>query len=134
MLLRDFNADPTITTLLGASSPLHLAVSGGYRQIAAILLTYGADVNATDKNGVTPLQLVNNISVLKLLLKHNANILQKNKQGLTALDYYLRYTNPDKGELSDVGLELKAKEIEVKEALKALKSELLQLKNSTWSS
>ena len=121
MLLKDFGADPNIPTLLGASSPLHLAVIGSHRQIAAMLIIHGADVEAEDRYGNCPFHLVSNIKVLRLLLKHGANILKKNKAGLTPLQYYLQHTNPDRGELSEIGIELQLRERERREQMRSSK-------------
>ena len=121
MLLKDFGADPNIPTLLGASSPLHLAVIGSHRQIAAMLIIHGADLEAEDRYGNCPFHFVSNIKVLRLLLKHGANILKKNKAGLTPLQYYLQHTNPDRGELSEVGIELQLRERERREQMRSSK-------------
>lgn len=103
MLLRDFEADPCIPTLLGLTSPLHLAVSRGNRKIAALLLTFGADPEQTDKYNNTPLHLVTCIGVLRLLLKYSVNLCAKNLAGLTPLEHFLRNTDSDKAETSDIG-------------------------------
>ena len=121
MLLKDFGADPNIPTLLGASSPLHLAVIGSHRQIAAMLIIHGADLEAADRYGSCPIHFVSNVKILRLLLKHGANILKKNKAGLTPLQYYLQCTNPDRGELSEVGIELQLREREQRDQLRCSK-------------
>ena len=125
MLLKEFGADPNISTLLGASSPLHLAVVGSHRQVAAMLIIHGADLQAEDRYGSSPLHLVSNIKVLRLLLKHGADILRKNKAGLTPLQYFLQHTNPDRGELSEVGMEMALRERERREMVRAAKTLVL---------
>lgn len=37
--------------------PLHLAVKAGFEEIVKILVTFGAEVDAIDKNGLTPFQI-----------------------------------------------------------------------------
>jgi ankyrin repeat protein len=56
-------------------TPLHYAAYGGYTEIAAALISRGADVNAKDLWGRTPLQcarMQNKSDVVALLLEHGA--------------------------------------------------------------
>lgn len=105
MLVKDFHADVNIPSLLGKSSPLHLAVANDYRQVVALLLTHSAEVNAIDKYGNAPLHLVKSVNILRLLLKFGAELFLKNNAGLVPAEYYTRITNPDKGYNSEVGFE-----------------------------
>jgi len=41
----------------GGATPLHLAAMSGYKNLAEILLAHGADINARNNSGKTPLQL-----------------------------------------------------------------------------
>jgi len=41
----------------GGATPLHLAAMSGYKELAEILLAHGADINARNSSGKTPLQL-----------------------------------------------------------------------------
>ena len=56
-----------------------------------VLLKAGADINARDKGGWTPLMRAarwnQNPEVIEVLLKAGANARAKDKQGKTALDY-----------------------------------------------
>ena len=66
-----------------------MAVTGP--DMAAILLKAGADVNAKDTNGVTPLMHAagscTNPETIAVLLKAGADIHAKDKLGHTALDH-----------------------------------------------
>lgn len=89
MLLLSFSADPNLPTLLGHSTPLHLAVEGNYRQIASMLITHGANVNAVDSQGRIPLHLASSLSLVRLLLKQPVDMLHRdNKHHLTPYEYY----------------------------------------------
>lgn len=58
--------------------------------IAKLLVEYGADINAKDKKGDTPLILAaksGNSLMLKMLLEAKADCNIKNKRGKTMLDY-----------------------------------------------
>jgi ankyrin repeat protein len=56
-------------------APLHMAASGGHKDVAELLIAKGADVNAKNKWGETPLDLAvkkGHISMVVLLKKHGA--------------------------------------------------------------
>ena len=110
MLIIEFDANIHIPTLLANQTPIHLAVSKGFRQIASILLTHGADFNARDSKGCTPLHYVNNLSVLKLLFKYDVDPCARNNAGETPSIYYeKKYSGPEKSrEILDI---LSSKEI-----------------------
>ncbi|MDE0599099.1 MAG: ankyrin repeat domain-containing protein, partial [Dokdonia donghaensis] len=60
--------------------------------LIALLVSYGADVNAQNKRDETPLHLAasgneNALPTVKALLEADANALLTNKNNLTALDY-----------------------------------------------
>lgn len=92
MLLSEFKANARIATLLGDSSPLHMAVERGYRQIASLVITYGADVNVRDRRGLSPLHCVKKISLVKLLHRYKVDHLAKTREGLLPSEYYDKYT------------------------------------------
>ncbi|MDP0589282.1 MAG: ankyrin repeat domain-containing protein [Candidatus Endonucleobacter bathymodioli] len=70
------------------NSLLHIACSKGRIEIVNILLSYGADINACDCHGDTPLFLsviVNDWNMFKLLISKNADVNVQNTNGQTAL-------------------------------------------------
>lgn len=89
MLVNEFNAEVNISTSMGKSSTLHLAVESGYRQIASFLITNGADVNGRDKFLRTPLHLISKVTLMKLLLKYKVDVVAKSNEGIVYIYHYL---------------------------------------------
>jgi ankyrin repeat protein len=78
-----------VTTASG-ETPLHLAARLGHRQVAELLLTHGADVNARDSSKLTPLHWAASYAradVVALLLAHKADRGAKSWDGKTPWDY-----------------------------------------------
>lgn len=80
-------ADPHRRCMFGCT-----ALHDGQQEagVAERLLRYGAQVNARDDLGRTPLMLAcdfNNIPLVRLLLAHQASLEAKSEGGWTALDY-----------------------------------------------
>ncbi len=70
------------------SHPGPIQVSSRDQRIRTLLLDAGADPNATDASGNTPLMLIANwwdTEEVELLLNHGANVNLKNRVGTTAL-------------------------------------------------
>jgi ankyrin repeat protein len=88
MLCGEFRANVGIPTIMGNSTALHVAVEAGFRQVIAMLVTHGANVNRTDNQGCTSLHYMKNLSCMKTLLRFGANPLIRNKKGMTPLQYY----------------------------------------------
>ena len=51
-------------------TPLHKAAYEGYREIVELLIAKGANVNAKNKYGTTPLDMANDRETADLLRKH----------------------------------------------------------------
>lgn len=69
--------------------PLHSAVSGLHRDLAALLLEAGADVNDAQTGGLTPLMLAalrGDTELAELLLAHGAQAGATDEEGRTAAD------------------------------------------------
>ncbi len=74
----------------GIDDSLFQAVKVGDVQMVKSLLEKGANVNARDENGNTPLHLAakeGNFEIVKLLVTHCADVLIKDRWGKTPLDY-----------------------------------------------
>jgi ankyrin repeat protein len=70
------------------------ATSNNNPEIASALLKAGADVNARDANGVTPLMFAaidGNIGIIKVLLEAGANVNAKSNGYMTPLLWAFNY-------------------------------------------
>ncbi|MCX7045654.1 MAG: ankyrin repeat domain-containing protein [Candidatus Sumerlaeota bacterium] len=68
--------------------PLHWAAGQGHLEIVDFLLDHGADINATDKDGIVPLQVAvgkNQIAIVRRLVERKANLNHKCSDGSTPL-------------------------------------------------
>ncbi|XP_076684322.1 uncharacterized protein LOC143377176 [Andrena cerasifolii] len=71
-------------------TPLHVATKNKQEEIAKLLVSYGAGVNAQDETGKTPIFYAvekNCREIVKLLLRHGANVNTRDKHGRTALHF-----------------------------------------------
>lgn len=82
-----------------ANQPLHAAVAGqASLELLALLLDGGADVNATQHGGFTPLQATaqnGDLAATELLLARGANPLARADEGQTALAFALEGSHED---------------------------------------
>jgi hypothetical protein len=97
MFLDEYRCNPNVPTLLGSTTALHIACEKGYRQIASVLITFGAHINARDFRGCTPLHVCSNKPCVKLLLRYwdVLDPLIKSAEGLLPSAHYWKYTDDD---------------------------------------
>ena len=96
MMLDEFRANPNIPTLLGSTSALHIACEKGLRQMASVLITYGAELNCRDSRGCTPLHVCSTKPCVKLLMRYpSLDATIKTNEGLFASEHYWKYTEED---------------------------------------
>jgi len=70
-------------------TPLHGACTRRRGSVAEFLVENGADINAKDRNGRTPLLIAieaNDLDTIKMLINKGANVNARNHGGLTLLD------------------------------------------------
>ena len=72
-----------------SNMPLHAAAAGGRIEACRLLLRHGADPNAKQHGGFTPLMTAahqNNRELAELLIVRNVNVDARNDEGKTAAD------------------------------------------------
>ena len=80
-------------------TPLHLAAAGGHREVTALLIDKGANLEkqAQDKNGGTALSwaaFAGKLETVQLLLDEGIEVNSDNNDGATALDIALVFQKP----------------------------------------
>ena len=88
----DVNAQPVRPPF---GTPLHLAADNGHKEIVELLIAKGADVNAKNKGGSTPLHEAKTKEVGELLIVEGANVNAKNSLGRTPLDNATLFNHPE---------------------------------------
>jgi len=68
-----------------AWTPLHIAVNRDQLETAALLLERGADIEARDQNGWTPLHMADSPEAVAFLVEHGADVNAVDDSGFTPL-------------------------------------------------
>jgi len=85
-------ADLNATNVIHGRTPLMVALTDGHREIAVLLVEKGANVNARDKGGMTPLIYAAygkdaNTNVVALMIQKGADVNAKDNEGKTPLQW-----------------------------------------------
>jgi len=80
-------------------TPLHAAAIRNHKEIAQLLIAKGADVNAKNKYGGTPLHYAATKEIAELLIAKGANVNMREIDGSTPLDLAIKRKRTEIAEL-----------------------------------
>ncbi|MBI5138800.1 MAG: ankyrin repeat domain-containing protein [Candidatus Vogelbacteria bacterium] len=89
-MLLDQGVDPNVQSREKQVAPLMVASLRGHIDVASLLLAHGANINATDHNGVTALMAAaqgGHLEVAKLLIASGAVLTAEDNDGVSAETY-----------------------------------------------
>ena len=90
----------SLNSISRGETPLHHAAGGGYGLVSKMLIAFGADVNATKKNGQTPLHEADTKGIAELLIAKGADVNALDNKGATPLD--LAYRGKPRGRAKEI--------------------------------
>jgi len=70
-----------------AYSPLHAAASWNHPDILTYLVEKGGDINITDDDGETPLFVVENVGMARMVVELGGNPNHRNSEGMTVSNH-----------------------------------------------
>jgi ankyrin repeat protein len=95
----------------GKHGTIHIAILGGDAEGVKEFLAGGADVNAKNRRGWTPLHYAKTKEVIKMLIKKGADVNAKNQQGWTPLGFAVANGDKETAELLiEKGADMNAKD------------------------
>jgi ankyrin repeat protein len=100
-ILLEAGADPNLADNKGETP---LIVNARDTEIADMLISHGADVNAQADDGFTALINADTPELTHLLLQHGANPFAKTKQGQTALDWARQMGHKERAALLEAAM------------------------------
>jgi hypothetical protein len=86
MLVTEFGAKVSPHTLLGSTTPLHLAAAAGQRNLCFMLLSWGAKVNAKDSIGRIPLHYAATKNTARMLCENKSDVVHEDVNGETPIE------------------------------------------------
>jgi len=95
-LLLESGADSNVKDESTSVTPIILAAINDCAESIKLLKKYGANINAAANNGTTALIYAaerNNMNSVRVLVELNADLLMKDRHGLTALDTSIKVEN-----------------------------------------
>ena len=95
----------------GQGTGLHIAARNSHLECCRELLDRGADVDANDGHGATPLMYAASYAVFKLLLSRGASVHARNDAQWTPLHYcaYYKWSYPATLDLMNAGADIRAR-------------------------
>jgi len=102
--LLERGADPNYVFPAAKSTPLHCATLWHHEVAAAALVEHGADVNAVDMQGETPLHkaATSSAKITALLLEHGADPTLRNLEGQTPFELATDHLSRGLGALDEI--------------------------------
>ena len=85
LLAAGADVDAKVGGFIRGWTPLHFAARDGYKEIVELLIAEGANVNANNQYGYTPLHLATTKEVAALLISNGADVNAKIDEGWTSL-------------------------------------------------
>jgi hypothetical protein len=86
LLVEEFGAKVSPHTILGNTTPLHLAAAAGHRNLCFQLIGWGAKINARDSIGRIPLHYAGTKNTARMLCENKSEITTEDVNGETPIE------------------------------------------------